>query len=151
MANLKLHDEPLQVEWLDAYGHLNEAYYLVPFTNATWKMQDFLSIGMDYFNESGNALYTVETHLRYLTEVRAPAHIEVETIILDFDVKRIHFAHLMMVDGRLRCTGEFMILHYATKAEKTVPMPQSTLDLLRLHKVDKMPDWAGGRVGIKRH
>ena len=27
MTIFKLHSEPLKDEWLDAYGHLNEAYY----------------------------------------------------------------------------------------------------------------------------
>ena len=39
MSTFRLHEEPLQKGWLDAYGHLNEAYYLVPFSNATWKIQ----------------------------------------------------------------------------------------------------------------
>ncbi len=34
MSVLKLHSEPVREEWLNAYGHLNEAYYLVPFSNA---------------------------------------------------------------------------------------------------------------------
>ena len=64
MTRLKLHSEPLQEAWLDAYGHLNEAYYLVPFSNATWLMQDHFGIGVPYFKETGCAIYTVETHMR---------------------------------------------------------------------------------------
>ena len=40
MTLLKLHAEPLKDEWLDAYGHLNEAYYLVPFSNGNWALQE---------------------------------------------------------------------------------------------------------------
>lgn len=55
MTTYRLHEEPLQDGWLDAYGHLNEAYYLVPFSNATWKLQDKFAVGADYFKETGGA------------------------------------------------------------------------------------------------
>jgi hypothetical protein len=64
MTILQLHSEPLQDSWLDAYGHLNEAYYLVPFSNTTWKLQDHFGIGVEYFEKTGCALFTLETHLR---------------------------------------------------------------------------------------
>ncbi|MGD8421423.1 MAG: thioesterase family protein, partial [Gammaproteobacteria bacterium] len=79
MTIFRFHSEPMQQEWADAYGHLNEAYYLVPFSNATWKMQDHFGIGTDYFEASGCAIYTVETHLRYVNDVRMPANLEIET------------------------------------------------------------------------
>ena len=77
-GGLQLHSEPVQDIWLDAYGHLNEAYYLVPFSNATWALQEHFDIGVPYFERTGAALYTVETHVRYLQEVRAPAVMEIE-------------------------------------------------------------------------
>ena len=98
MTTFNFHKEPLQDSWLDAYGHLNEAYYLVPLSNTTWKFQDYFGIGVDYFEDTGCAFYTVETHLRYLSEVRSPAVIDIETIILGSDPKKIWFAHKMLVE-----------------------------------------------------
>lgn len=148
MTGLKLHEEPLQDTWLDAYGHLNEAYYLVPLSNATWKLQDHFGIGVDYFEETGCAIYTVETHLRYIDEVRSPAQIEVETIVLGSDEKRIWFAHLMMVDDRLRATSEFMALHYATRESSTIAMPESVQTTLKQAEVDDKPDWVGRQISL---
>ncbi len=51
MTSFSFHSEPLQDIWLDAYGHLNEAYNLMPFSNATWKLQDHFGIGVDYFDD----------------------------------------------------------------------------------------------------
>lgn len=146
MSLLKLHSEPLQLGWLDAYGHLNEAYYLVPFSNASWKMQAHFGIGVAYFERTGCALYTLETHLRYLKEVRAPAELAVETIILGADAKRIHFAHRLMVDDTLRATGEFMALHYDTRAGRSAPLPESALAAFLDAQVDQLPEWAGRRI-----
>jgi len=148
MTRLKLHSEPLQDNWLDDYGHLNEAYYLVPFTNTTWKFQDHFGIGVDYFKETGCAIYTVETHLRYVDEVRSPALIEVETIVLGSDAKKIWFAHLMMVDSKLCATGEFMVLHYNTRESRTAPLPEATQNALREAEISEKPDWAGRSINL---
>ena len=148
MTTLKLHEEPLQDSWLDAYGHLNEAYYLVPLSNATWKFQDHFGIGVAYFDETGCAIYTVETHLRYIDEVRSPALIEVETIVLGSDAKRIWFAHLMMVDGKLCATSEFMTLHYGTRESRTIAMPESVQAALKQAEVVEKPDWVGRQISL---
>lgn len=150
VTTLKLHSEPLQDAWLDAYGHLNEAYYLVPFTNTTWKFQDYFGIGVDYFDETGCALYTVETHLRYLNEVRSPADIEVESIVLGSDAKRMWFAHLMIVEGNICATGEFMTLHYNTRKSRTEAFPESVQQALRDAEVDEKPEWVSRKISLTR-
>ena len=154
MSTLSLHAEPLRDEWLDAYGHLNEAYYLVPFSNATWKLQDYFGIGVDYFERTACALYTVETHLRYLHEVRqrsgetAPPLLQIESEILGSDAKRIWFAHRMLVADTLCATGEFMVLHYDTDAGATAALPTAVQDQLAADCVVEPPEWAGRRIRL---
>ncbi len=150
MTIFNFHSEPLQEAWLDHYGHLNEAYYLVPFSNATWIMQDHFDIGTDYFDATGCAIYTVETHLRYLSDVRMPATMDIETLMLGSDAKRIWFAHRMLVDGRLCATAEFMALHYATREQRTAPMPDAVLAALKAAEVDEPPDWVSRRISLER-
>ncbi|NKB77184.1 MAG: hypothetical protein GKR96_09095 [Gammaproteobacteria bacterium] len=150
MSVLKLHNEPLQEAWLDAYGHLNEAYYLVPFSNTTWKLQDHFDIGVDYFEETGCAIYTVETHLRYLSDVRKTALMEIESMILGVDAKRIWFAHKMMVNDVLCATGEFMVLHYDTNANRTTAMPNSVIETLGRAATDSRPEWVGRRLSLDK-
>ncbi len=151
MTILKLHSEPLIEDgWLDAYGHLNEAYYLVPFTNATWVLQEHFGVGVEYFDQSGCAIYTVETHLRYLNEVRKPAVMEIESLILGSDPKRIWFAHQMVVDGTLCATGEFMVLHYNTREGRTVGMPEAVQSTLRQSEMSARPEWAGRQISLQK-
>ncbi len=150
MTLLKLHSEPVQEAWLDAYGHLNEAYYLVPFSNTSWALQDRFGIGVDYFERTGGALYTVESHLRYLKEVRAPATMEIESMILGSDPKRIRFAHVMQVDGIERATFECLVLHVDTKASRTAPLPEAVQAELKAAEVAELPPWAGRRVSLEK-
>ncbi len=149
MNPLKLHSEPLQDAWLDAYGHLNEAYYLVPFTNTTWKLQDHFGVGVPYFEATGCAIYTLESHLRYVSEVRAPAHLEVESLIFDFKPKVLRFAHIMKVGDTEAATVECLVLHYNTRENRATPFPETALAALEAAKVTQLPDWAGQSIGLK--
>ena len=148
MTVFNFHAEPMQQIWADAYGHLNESYYLVPFSNATWKMQDNFGIGTDYFDATGCAIYTVETHLRYLNDVRMPATMQIETLMLGILPKKIWFAHRMLVDGELCATAEFMTLHYDTRAGRTSEMPEEILAALQAALVAEPPDWVGRRISL---
>ncbi len=148
MKSFNFHSEPLQDEWLDAYGHLNEAYYLVPFTNANWAMQEHFAIGLTYFEQTGCALYTLETHVRYVKEVRSPADLNVDTVILGIDPKKIWCAHMLMVNGHCCATAEMVMLHYSTRDSRASPMPESAQALLQDAKINTHPDWIGRRVSL---
>jgi len=148
MTIFNFHTEPMQQQWSDAYGHLNEAYYLVPFSNTTWVMQDHFDIGTDYFDATGCAIYTVETHLRYLEEVRMPSTLQIETLMLGSDAKKIWFAHRMLVDGNLCATAEFMVLHYNTRAGCGTELPAAVQQKLQAAEVENRPDWVGRRISL---
>lgn len=150
MTVLSLHSEPVQESWLDAYGHLNEAYYLVAFSNGAWPFQDHFGIGMDYFDQTGCALYTLETHLRYVNEVRAPALLEINHMVLGSDEKRIHIACSMEVDGTERATVEFMTLHYDTRAARPAAMPDDVQAALKAAQMPMIPDWSSRGVSMQR-
>lgn len=89
----------------------------------------------------GGALYTLETHMRYLDEVRAPATLSIESMILGVDAKRLHIGHSMLCEDRVRATVECMLLHYDTRAERPAPFPEPVLDTLREAVLQPSPDW----------
>ncbi len=125
-------------------------YYLVPFSNASWALQDHFGIGAAYFARTGGALYTVESHIRYLEEVRAPALMEVESLVLASDAKRIHIAHVMQVAGRVRATFECLGLHYDTRAGRSAAMPEAVQAALAAARAPVLPGWAGRRVSLQK-
>ena len=150
MTIFKLHAEPLQDAWLDAYGHLNDAYFLVPFTNASWAILDRFGIGKEYFQRTGGAFYTVESHLRYVKEVRAPALLEIASMVLGADAKRLRLAHVMSVDGSERATFECVLLHFDSKAGRTAPMPADVQAALAAAQAADLPPWAGRGISLER-
>ena len=150
MTVFRLHSEALKDEWLDAYGHLNEANYLLPFANANWAFVEHFDVGVDYYKRTGGAFYTLEAHLRYLKEVRSPAQMAIESMVFQSDAKRLRLAHVMTVDGIERATFECLLLHYDTRADRTAPMPDDFQAALKRAEVAELPNWAGRGVSLKK-
>ena len=146
MKIANIHSEPLKPEWCDYYGHLNEAFYLLVFSNATFELQNILGIGEDYYNRTGRSLYTLESHIRYLQEVRGKVIMSVDSIVLGVDQKRIRVGHVMKVDNIERATAECMLLHFDVKLERAVTIPEDILSRLKKLKVADAPEWAGRSI-----
>ncbi len=56
----------------------------------------------------------------------------------------------MMVNGILCATGEFMVLHYATRESRPIVMPESVQAALKQVLVPITPDWAGRHISLRR-
>ena len=56
----------------------------------------------------------------------------------------------MMVNGILCATGEFMVLHYATRESRPIEMPKSVQAALKQVLVPITPDWAGRHISLDR-
>lgn len=142
--------EALRDEWLDAYGHINEGYYYVAFANAGWDMLRQLGLGVEYFEQTGCAWYTAESHLRFLKEVRAPALLAIQGMLLGFDAKRMHYCFVMTVDGIERATLEGVAIHFDPKAGRVTAAPDEVQARLRMAKVPELPSWAGRGISLER-
>ena len=90
----------------------------------------------------------MESHIRYLKEVRAPALMEVGSLVLGSDAKRLRFAHVMQVNGVERATFECLLLHVDTNAGRTAPMPDHVQAALEAAEGAEMPDWAGRGISL---
>ena len=93
-------------EWIDANGHMNLAYYVVLFDQATDLLYDALDIGQAYRDATGNSTFTAETHTLYEREVRVGERVRVVPHLLGADAKRLHYFHEMF-HARIRasCRG----------------------------------------------
>jgi acyl-CoA thioesterase FadM len=73
---------------------------------------------------------------------------DIETLMLGSDAKKIWFAHRMLVAGELCATAEFMALHYNTREARTMEMPAATQAALKAAEVEELPDWVGRRISL---
>src|SRR5437763_1528668 len=76
-------------EWIDYNGHLNLAYYVVLFDQATDLLFDELDLGLDYRRNTGKGTFVAETHTLYENELLVGARVRVATQILGSDEQRL--------------------------------------------------------------
>lgn len=136
--------------WTDHYGHMNEGYFVVAASESFWAFQAHLGIGTDYYDETGFAMVTVESHVRYLAQVDRGDLLEIENLILGHDARKAIFGAVMRVGERVCATVEAMELHLHLGTGRLGELPASVLDAFRDLTPDPPPDWAGRRVSLRR-
>jgi carnitine 3-dehydrogenase len=122
-------------EWVDYNGHMTDSRYLQVFGDATDAL--LRSVGVDdAYRKGGQALYTVESHVRHEGQAVALEPIYVTTRLLDVDDKRLHILHALHRgrDDQKIAWAEQLYLHVDTRRGKAAPMPtslQASLQKLR--------------------
>ena len=146
-APLQVHAATVVPGWVDYNGHLSEWAYLLIFGDNADALFRFIGIDEAY-RASGRSLYTAETHLRHLREVKVGQELVLTLTILGHDAKRLHVLHEMRVDGIGRvATAEQLLLHVNTALGRVAPFSTETADRLRqiaaAHAPLGIPDYAG--------
>jgi acyl-CoA thioester hydrolase len=146
-APLRLHESTVGEAWVDYNGHLTESAYLLIFGDSSDAFFRFFGVDEGY-RASGKSLYTAETHLHNLREVRLGERLHLTLQVLGVDTKRLHIVHEMYDHaGRLAATAEQMLLHVDTQAGTVSPFPDEIARRLRLihagHAVLPVPSYVG--------
>lgn len=141
-------------EWIDANGHMNMAYYVVLFDQATDLMYDTLGIGQTYRDATGNSTFTAETHTRYERELHLGERVRVTMHLLAVDAKRLHyFLEMFHAEGGHRvATQELLGLHIDLSVRRVAPMPpelQAAIQaVVRVHAGRPLPRGLGRRIAM---
>ncbi|MCR6482395.1 thioesterase family protein [Amycolatopsis sp. OK19-0408] len=139
MAELSYRDT-VRPEWIDYNGHLSEPYYVLVFGDATTFLMDTVGLGPKL---SGSSLYTVEAHVRYLSEVGPAAELAVTTRVLDVGGKKVRLCHEMRVGEDLVATEEILAIHVTES--RASPLPADIAERLRGY-LNPVPDYAGRAI-----
>jgi acyl-CoA thioester hydrolase len=120
-APLQLYNVDVAADWVDYNDHLSEWAYLLIFGDNADAFFRFVGIDEAY-RASGSSLYTAETHLRHLREVRLGQRLRLTLHVLGHDSKRLHILHEMFSsDSTLVATAEQMLLHVDLAAGRVAP------------------------------
>ena len=152
---LDIHKATVKPEWIDYNGHLNMAYYVLMFDNATDSFFDLIDLGVSYVNRCQNSAFVLETHVTYLHEVSLGDSLRFTLQLIDADEKRLHY-YLEMFHakhGFLASTSEQVAMHVDLTNRKSKPFPKvmkQQIDiLLQAHADLPRPDIVGRSIGIK--
>jgi acyl-CoA thioester hydrolase len=134
-------------EWVDHYGHMNLAYYLVAFDLATDALWPSLRLG-ERFREGGLGTFAVESWQAYVREVLLDAPLAAESAVLAFDAKRLLVRHRLhhAGEGWLSAENEVLFLCVDLATRRVAAWPEEVLAAFGAAKVAEAPK----RLALRR-
>lgn len=141
-------------EWVDYNGHLNDGYYMVIFGRATDGLMALIGLDPAGRQATGHSIFTLESHINYLIEVKQDVAIEVRTQILGADAKRLHIYHGLHVAGTepLLAANEQMLLSVDMSGPRSSPFPPTVAPLVAAlaarHHGMPWPKYTGRRIAL---
>jgi acyl-CoA thioester hydrolase len=113
VAGVAVYRTQIAADWIDYNGHLRDAYYGLILSYAIDALMERVGLDQVYRTSTGCTLYTLETHIHYLREVKSDATVVAEVRILGADRKRIHasFDLVTDTDPAPAATAEVMLMH----------------------------------------
>ena len=143
-------------EWIDYNGHMNVGYYVLAFDMALDAPLSALGLGAEDIAKSGGSCFTLESHVRYLQELREGAPLRVAFQLLDSDTKRLHYFMYMYhaEEEYLAATIEEVNIHVAMKERRVVAFPKDVsqrVEAMRLaHAELDRPEGLCPSMGLRR-
>jgi len=119
------HRAVVRPEWIDYNGHMNVAYYLLAFDEATDKFFAYLGLNDAHRKATGGTTFAGDIHLTYQREVREGDPLRITAQLLGYDDKRLRFFQHMYHagEGFLAATMECLTLYVDLNRRKVSAFP----------------------------
>ena len=113
---------------LDHMGHMNVAFYVSKFDEATWNFLHLIGITRQFMQETNSGMVAVEQRISYQREVFAGEILSISTQVVEYSTKKIVFCH-NMVNGQLELVSSTTItgVHLDKLLRKSKSFPESIL------------------------
>ena len=140
--------------WVDYNGHLNDGYYMVVFSQATDALMTLIGLDAAGRAATGHSMFTLESHINYLLEVKQDKEIEVRTQILGSDAKRLQIYQTMCLAGTetLLAASEQMLLNVDMSGPRAAAFAPSVMAqvqaLTQAHRELPRPKYAGRTIAL---
>lgn len=111
---------------LDHMNHMNVMWYTHFFDKAIWHWYESFDFGASYHTQSGWGSFALETHTRYLSELRVGDRLGVHIRMLARNAKLFHYIMYMqrLSDGALSATSELLGIHIDMSTRRSAPLPE---------------------------
>jgi len=141
-------------QWVDYNGHLNDGYYMVVFSEATNAVMALIGLDEAGRKATGHSIFTLESHINYLQEVKQGKAIEVHTQILCSDAKRLQIYQTMVLAGThtLLAANEQMLLNVDMSGPRAAPFAPTVMAKVQMltvaHRSLPRPKYAGRTIAL---
>ena len=155
-APLDTHRSTVLTEWVDWNGHMNVAFYVLAFDQASGAFMRNMGLGKSYVEGKYGMTFVLETHVTYDREMKEGAPMRFTTQLLARDGKRVHLFHEMYHAelGYLAATNETIVMNIDYTTRRSGPWPVQAAERLEAiwaeHKKLATPAKSGRVMGLKR-
>ena len=124
-------------DYLDVMGHMNVMWYTHLFSMSFVGVLKVLGLSDAFDTSHDGGSFALESHIRYLSEVRAGHTIRIYTRMLGRTEKRFHAMHFMTNDDKQDVSATFEIVssYVSLSRRRTAPLPQNVAEAM-----DRMVD-----------
>lgn len=151
-----LFESPVLSEWIDYNGHMNDACYVIAFSQAVDGFMSFIDLNESFREQYSVSIYTLQSMVSYLQEVSEGENILIKGQLLESDSKKLRL-FLTMYHAETHdklATMETLLLHMDMKQHKASPFLPHTLSLVKqvqtAHNELEKPNNAGKPISLKR-
>jgi acyl-CoA thioester hydrolase len=139
-----------------ASGHMTLSRIATFFDEATDTFRDDMHLGAAYSREHRRQMFVADSHIRFVSEIKAGDTIRTETRLVAMARNRLHLLHeIHKEDQAIPATiGEMLIIHVDMDTRRACPIPderivslQALLDEQRGEVLTSSP---GMRVSVQR-
>ena len=147
--------QSVRPEWIDLNGHMDVAWYLTAFDRAFDRPYRQLGITQETLESTGSTTFAAEMHVTYERELMLGDPLRIETILIGFDTKRMHWVQRMFNarENYLAATAEWLILHVNLRQRRVATIPEALKAelqaILDAHAVLPRPREIGRHVGLE--
>ncbi len=123
----KIFTYPLTIKesYLDTFGHVNNATYLILFEEARWDLLNQNNFGLQEIRQTGLGPVVLEMKITFLKELLLHEKIIIETQMISYEKKIGKILQKMVRGNEVCCQAEIVVGLFDLKARKLVsPTPE---------------------------
>ena len=149
----KTHSEIIAQHHLDDMGHMNVMWYTHLFDEAIFGALGIIGLDIKHMEANQAGGFALESHIRYLAEVKAGDSVVLRTRFLDRSKSRFHLLNFMFnsTQDRLASTFEVVGAHIDMTRRRMSPMPESITkpldDIIQKHQ---QLSWLAPTCGVMK-
>lgn len=137
--------------YMDVMGHMNVGWYSHFFSEAMLGLYSQLGFGVNEIDDRQLGRFAMETHIRYLQEVRIGHQIEVYSRFIARNEKRFHVMNFMWnkTEKRISTTYEVVGTSVDLRLRKPAPFPTELgIEIDKIITQHKELDWEPPLCGV---
>ena len=130
--SIYLRTEKIIPEWTDYNGHMNLAFYIHLFDQGWDVLLDKFQMGGESAKTEQRSTFAVESHTKYIQEVKEGDEVDINLLFLDRDKKRfVYQLEIVSKSGNFRAaTSEVCSLYVDLSIRKVIEIEDHKLKLV---------------------